>query len=240
MTYDMELLRTLASRIPVELSDHQFHQFLTYYMLLVEKNKVMNLTAITELDEVIRKHFIDSIMLSKAIDLTKVETVADMGTGAGFPGIPLKIVYPHLKITLMDSLAKRLRFLDEVIEALDLYNIETLHGRAEDIGQAKEYREQYDLCVSRAVANLSTLSEYCIPLVKEGGAFISYKSGEVKEEVDAAKNAISLLGGADSEVIYFTLPETDMQRSFVKIDKIKKTPKRYPRKAGLPSKEPLS
>ncbi|MGN0171042.1 MAG: 16S rRNA (guanine(527)-N(7))-methyltransferase RsmG [Lachnospiraceae bacterium] len=240
MIYDMELLRTLAAKIPVELSDRMFDQFFTYYMLLIEKNKVMNLTAITQMDEVIRKHFIDSIMLSKAVDMDSIETVADMGTGAGFPGIPLKIVYPHLKITLMDSLAKRLRFLDEVIDALNLQDVETLHGRAEDIGQSPDYREKYDLCVSRAVANLSTLSEYCLPLVRTGGSFVSYKSGDVCQEVEIARKGISLLGGKDPDVIYFSLPETDMHRSFVRVDKIQKTPQKYPRKAGLPSKEPLT
>lgn len=239
MTFDMESLRWKAKEIGVNLSDLQFNQFFTYYIMLMEKNKVMNLTAITELEEVIDKHFMDSIMLKKVVDLDKIQTVADMGTGAGFPGIPLKIVFPHLQITLMDSLNKRLQFLDEVINELGLIGIETLHGRAEDIGKDLLYRENYDLCVSRAVANLSTLSEYCLPVVKKGGQFVSYKSGDVAEELETSKKAISILGGEVSGVEYFKLPQTDNERSFVVIDKVKETPKKYPRKAGTPGKEPI-
>lgn len=239
MTFDMESLRWKAKEIGVNLSDLQFNQFFTYYIMLMEKNKVMNLTAITELEEVIDKHFMDSIMLKKVVDLDKIQTVADMGTGAGFPGIPLKIVFPHLQITLMDSLNKRLQFLDEVITELGLIGIETLHGRAEDIGKDLLYRENYDLCVSRAVANLSTLSEYCLPVVKKGGQFVSYKSGDVAEELETSKKAISILGGEVSGVEYFKLPQTDNERSFVVIDKVKETPKKYPRKAGTPGKEPI-
>ncbi len=239
MTFDMESLRWKAKEIGVNLSDLQFNQFFTYYVMMLEKNQVMNLTAITEMQEVIDKHFMDSIMLKKVVDLDKIETVADMGTGAGFPGIPLKIVFPHLQITLMDSLNKRLQFLDDVIAELGLIGIETLHGRAEDIGKDLLYRENYDLCVSRAVANLSTLSEYCLPVVKKGGQFVSYKSGDVAEELEASKKAISILGGEIAKVEYFKLPQTDLERSFVVIDKVKETPKKYPRKAGTPAKEPL-
>lgn len=239
MTFDMESLRWKAKEIGVNLSDLQFNQFFTYYIMLIEKNKVMNLTAITEMEEVIDKHFMDSIMLKKVVDLDKIQTVADMGTGAGFPGIPLKIVFPYLQITLMDSLNKRLQFLDEVITELGLIGIETLHGRAEDIGKDLLYRENYDLCVSRAVANLSTLSEYCLPVVKKGGQFVSYKSGDVAEELETSKKAISILGGEVSGVEYFKLPQTDNERSFVVIDKVKETPKKYPRKAGTPGKEPI-
>lgn len=239
MTFDMESLRWKAKEIGVNLSDLQFNQFFTYYIMLIEKNKVMNLTAITEMEEVIDKHFMDSIMLKKVVDLDKIQTVADMGTGAGFPGIPLKIVFPHLQITLMDSLNKRLQFLDEVIAELGLKGIETLHGRAEDIGKDLLYRENYDLCVSRAVANLSTLSEYCLPMVKKGGQFVSYKSGDVAEELEDSKKAISILGGEISGVEYFKLPQTDNERSFVVIDKVKESPKKYPRKAGTPGKEPI-
>lgn len=239
MTFDMESLRWKAKEIGVNLSDLQFNQFFTYYIMMMEKNKVMNLTAITEMEEVIDKHFMDSIMLKKVVDLDKIQTVADMGTGAGFPGIPLKIVFPHLEITLMDSLNKRLQFLDEVIKELGLCGIETLHGRAEDIGKDLLYRENYDLCVSRAVANLSTLSEYCLPIVRKGGQFVSYKSGDVAEELVGAKKAISILGGNEPKVEYFKLPQTDLERSFVVIDKVKETPKKYPRKAGTPGKEPI-
>ena len=163
----------------------------------------------------------------------------DIGTGAGFPGIPLKIVFPHLHVTLLDSLNKRIRFLGHVAEELQLADVELLHGRAEDFAKKKEYRETYDLCVSRAVANLATLSEYCLPYVKENGYFIPYKSGEIEEELDASKKAVSLLGGKIETVEKFTLPGTDIGRSLVKIRKVKKTPGKFPRKAGLPSKEPL-
>ena len=235
----MEQLKRKSEQLEVELSEKQLEQFKTYYEMLIEKNKVMNLTAITEKDEVIDKHFIDSISLNKAVDTTKPLKILDLGTGAGFPGIPLKIAYPNLTITLLDSLNKRIKFLQEVIEELGLQEIEGIHGRAEDFAKQQGYREQYDLCVSRAVANLATLSEYCLPYVKEGGCFISYKSGAVEEEVNQSKEAITELGGRIKEVIAFTLPKTDIERTFVVIEKVKKTPKKYPRKAGLPSKEPL-
>lgn len=235
----MEQLKKKSEMLEIVLSEEQLQQFLTYYEMLVEKNKVMNLTAITEKEEVIDKHFIDSISLNKAMDVTKPLKILDLGTGAGFPGIPLKIAYPNLEITLLDSLNKRIKFLDEVIEALSLEGIVTIHGRAEDYAKQASYREQFDICVSRAVANLATLSEYCLPYVKEGGCFISYKSGSVEEELEQSKKAIFELGGKVKEVIAFTLPETDIERTFVVIEKVRKTPKKYPRKAGLPSKEPI-
>ena len=225
------------AELGITLTHTQFNQFDKYYEMLVEWNKVMNLTGITEYEEVNEKHFIDSLALVKALDISKVQTVIDIGTGAGFPGIPLKIAFPHLKITLLDSLNKRIRFLDSVIEELNLTDIHTIHGRAEDFARQADYREQFDLCVSRAVANLSTLSEYCLPYVKVGGFFISYKSGEIEEEVANAKNATFLLGGKMKEVYKFDLYE--QKRSFVVIDKVKGTPKNYPRKAGTPTKTPL-
>lgn len=235
----MEQLKKKSEMLDISLSEKQLQQFLSYYEMLIEKNKVMNLTAITEKEEVIDKHFIDSISFNKAMDVTRPLKILDLGTGAGFPGIPLKIAYPNLEITLLDSLNKRIKFLDEVIEALGLEGISTIHGRAEDYAKQASYREQFDICVSRAVANLATLSEYCLPYVKEGGCFISYKSGSVEEELEQSKKAIFELGGKVKEVIAFTLPETDIERTFVVIEKVRKTPKKYPRKAGLPSKEPI-
>lgn len=223
----------------ITLTEEQKKQFDTFYELLVEWNKVMNLTGITEYEEVNEKHFVDSVSLIKALDIHQVETVIDVGTGAGFPGIPLKIAFPHLKIVLLDSLNKRIQFLNTVIDTLGLKDITTIHGRAEDFAKKEEYREQFDLCVSRAVANLSTLSEYCLPYVKKGGCFLPYKSGEIDQEVEQAKKAVHILGGKLEDVVKFELPGTTIGRSFVKIKKVQNTSKKYPRKAGLPTKEPL-
>ena len=225
--------------IDVELSEHQCNQFLTYYDMLVERNKVMNLTTITEFDEVVLKHFVDSISLVKVIDLHKISSLIDIGTGAGFPGIPLKIYRPELQVVLLDSLNKRIKFLTDVINTLELQSVKVLHGRAEDFSRDNEYREKFDLCVSRAVANLSTLSEYCLPYVKIGGSFISYKADKATEEAQQAKNGIFLLGGKIISQTEFYLPGSNMIRNLIKIEKVSKTSSRYPRKAGIPSKEPL-
>lgn len=222
----------------INLNDRQKQQFIDYYELLIEWNKVMNLTAITEFTEVIQKHFIDSLSIVKVLNLTN-QKLLDLGTGAGFPGIPLKIAFPDLDIVLLDSLNKRLKFLNEVIIHLGLKQIHTLHGRAEDYGKDKNYREKFDICTSRAVAKMSTLSEYCLPYVRKDGFFISYKSGNVLEELTDSSEAIKLLGAEVSTVEEFTLPGTDMDRSIVVTHKIKETPKKYPRNAGKPSKEPL-
>ena len=237
--YNIDSFEKDLEELNIKLEKRQICQFLQYYELLVEWNSFMNLTAITDFDEVIKKHFIDSISLIKAIDLSKELSVIDIGTGAGFPGIPLKIAFPNLKITLLDSLNKRIKFLNEVIDKLELDNIETIHGRAEDFAKDKKYRQAYDLCVSRAVANLSTLSEYCLPYVKTGGKFISYKSEKITDEMNAAKNAIKILGGNILGQVDFNLPDSDIYRNLFIIDKAKETPIKYPRKAGLPSKEPL-
>ena len=234
----MKYLKECASNYSIELSDNQLEQFQIYYDMLIEKNKVMNLTAITEKKEVIIKHFLDSIAILNDIFLSD-ETILDIGTGAGFPGIPLKIVRPDCSITLLDSLNKRVDFLNDVINVLELKNIKAVHGRAEDFAKQKEYREQYDYVVSRAVANLATLSEYCLPFVKLGGYFISYKSGQVEEELEKGKSAIFLCGGKKEAVNYFNLPDSEDHRSFVHIKKVKGTPKLYPRKAGTPAKKPL-
>ena len=227
--------------LSVSLSGEQKEQFFRYYELLIQWNQVMNLTAITELSEVVTKHFTDSLLLVST--LPGIKTAAyhciDVGTGAGFPGIPLKIAFPNLEITLLDSLNKRVGFLNEVIKELGLTGISAVHGRAEDFGRDNKYREQYDLCVSRAVANMSTLSEYCLPFVKTGGFFIPYKSGKSEEEVKQAASAVKKLGGEMGEIVTHILPGTDVERTFIPVKKVGITPKKYPRKAGMPSKEPL-
>lgn len=223
----------------VTLTEKQIEQFEKYYELLVEWNKVMNLTGITEFDEVMQKHFVDSAAAAKYVEMEKVNSLIDVGTGAGFPGIPLKILYPHLQVTLLDSLNKRIKFLEEVVDNLGLTGIETVHGRAEDAAKKAEYREQFDLSVSRAVANLASLTEYCLPFVKVGGKFVSYKSVSVDEEITQSKKAVYVLGGEIEKVEKFNLPESDMERALVIVEKKRSTPKKYPRKAGMPTKEPL-
>ncbi len=232
--------------LSVFLSFDQLDQFLKFYKLLIEKNKVMNLTAITEFDEVMKKHFIDSLSLVKVCDVSGSLSLIDVGTGAGFPGIPLKIAFPDLRVTLLDSLQKRVGFLQEVIDGLGLDGIEAVHGRAEDFARPGQMREKFDLCVSRAVANLSALSEYCLPYVKVGGKFISYKSDKVSmksegqmTEIEQAEHAISILGGRLTEQKEFTLPSSDIYRNLIVIEKCRPTPKQYPRKAGTANKKPL-
>ena len=242
--YDTEIFKEKLADFGIELNEKQYEQFIGYYELLAEWNKVMNLTAITEYDEVIVKHFVDSLSLVKAVDINsegkdKAISVIDVGTGAGFPGIPLKIAFPDLKITLLDSLNKRIGFLNTVISELGLEGIEALHGRAEDYAKKGKLRESFDLCVSRAVANLSTLSEYCLPYVKVGGRFVAYKAEKTAEEIEAAEKAVLELGGEIEKCEEFVLPGSDLYRTLVVVEKIKATPNKYPRKAGTPSKEPL-
>lgn len=235
----LDYFKNGLSKLEITLTEKQFDQFICYYNLLMEWNKVMNLTTIIEFDEVVTKHFIDSLSLIHAIELKENLTVIDIGTGAGFPGIPLKIAFPHLEITLLDSLQKRVKFLDEVIATLKLESIKAIHGRAEDFAKPNELREKYDLAVSRAVANLSTLTEYCLPFVKMDGRFISYKSEKIVEEIEKAKKGIQRLGGKIENQVAFHLPDSDINRNLIVIRKVKLTPKQYPRKSGLPAKEPL-
>ena len=224
----------------ITLTKEQIDQFLIYFEMLTEWNEVMNLTTITEYDEVMKKHFIDSISLCKAYDTVKNISVIDVGCGAGFPGLALKIAYPNFKVTLLDSLNKRVQFLEAVIEKLGLTDITCIHGRAEDFAKKGKLRESFDLVVSRAVANLTTLSEYCLPYAKVGGYFIPYKSEKVAEEIVNAKKAIQILGGSLERQVEFDLPDTDYYRNLVVIKKEKATPGKFPRKAGLPSKEPIA
>lgn len=225
----------------IKVTDRQAEQFDEYFELLAKKNKVMNLTAVTEFEEVVGRHFLDSVMLTRYYDLFSVRNLIDVGTGAGFPGIPIKILFPQISVTLLDSLGKRVAFLRDVVDNLGLEEekgtIKLIHGRAEDLGRDPDHREKYDLCLSRAVANLSTLSEYCTPFIRTGGFFVSYKSGEMEEELEAAKSAIKELGCRTRKVEKFSLDGAG--RSLIFVERIGKLSKKYPRKAGIPSKQPM-
>lgn len=221
----------------IKINDEQIKRFMNYMNLLLEWNEKINLTAITQPEEVKLKHFVDSLTVLKYIN--DDDKVIDIGTGAGFPGIPLKIMNENTKITLLDSLNKRINFLNIVIETLNLRNIQAIHGRAEEIARNKLYREKYDVAVSRAVANLSTLTEYMLPFVKVGGKCICMKGANVNEELERAQNAIKELGGEIERVDNFYLSDNDNERNIIIIRKVKETSSKYPRKAGMPSKEPL-
>lgn len=236
---DIKLFHEMLKKLNIKLQDDQMDKFMLYYDMLIERNKVMNLTAITEFNEVVSKHFIDSLSLIKVYNSKDSIRVIDMGTGAGFPGIPLKIMFPNWDIVLLDSLNKRVNFLNDVISELNFKNIKAIHGRAEDYGRKNGYRESFDLCVSRAVAKLSTLSEYCLPYVKINGSFIPYKAGNVEDELNESKKALQILGGKIEKVESFFLPGTDIERTLIVIKKGVKTPGIYPRSTGKPTKEPL-
>ena len=232
-----EILAARGAEAQLSFTEEQLAQFTRYYELLVETNKVMNLTAITEPEEVAVKHMVDSLLAYE--DGMQGKTLVDVGTGAGFPGVPLKIYCPSLKVTLVDSLGKRLRFLEQVIDELGLKGIRCEHLRAEDAGRSKKHREQYDYVTARAVARLSVLSEYCLPLAKKGGQFIALKGSRFAEEIDEGEAAVKILGGKIISAEPVKLPGLDDGRAIIKIAKIKATPAQYPRKAGTPEKQPL-
>ena len=233
------LLMDSLSKMDFNIDEEKINQLNKYYEMLVEKNKVMNLTAITEYDEVVIKHFVDSLAISKVFNMIPIKNIIDIGTGAGFPGMVLKIFYPDIQFTLLDSLNKRVGFLKEVADELSLNKIEAVHGRAEDYARQTNHREKYDLCVSRAVANLSTLAEYSLPFVKKGGYFVAYKAEDCLDEVKSAEKSISMLGGKIEDTVMYKIPNSDITRAFVIIKKVNNISGKYPRKAGLPAKEPL-
>lgn len=232
-----EFLQKEMEKAGFTLDQEQNRKFRLFYDLLSEKNKVMNLTAIVEYRDVVEKHFADSVMPAGYLPMDHIKTVMDLGCGAGFPGIPLKICFPSIQITMLDSVGKKIRFVEESAGLLGLTDVKAMHARAEDLAQDPKYRAQYDLCTSRAVANLRTLSEYCLPFVKKGGIFAAYKAGDSQEEIDEAGNAIKILGGKIENVISYQV--NDLSRKLVIIRKEKPTPGSYPRKAGIPSRKPL-
>lgn len=237
MPYLEELLKESCRKINIILTDKQINQFIDYKNMLIEWNEKFNLTAITDEKEIILKHFVDCLAVSAGI--SGEEKIIDVGTGAGFPGVPVKIAFPGTKITLLDSLKKRIFFLEELTKKLVLENVECIHARAEDGGNDKVLRENFDLCISRAVANLVVLCEYCLPFVRVGGNFISMKGPDVSEEVESAKKAISILGGEIVDIKTVNIPDTDIIHSLIIIKKVKSTPSKYPRKAGKVKKEPI-
>ena len=232
-----DLMIDYGKEMNIVFTEEQLQNFYQYMNLLIEWNEKINLTAIVEPKEIILKHFIDSLTIIKYIEPNK--TIIDIGTGAGFPGIPIKIVRPDLKVTLLDSLNKRINFLNEVIKSLELENISAVHARIEEYAKNKQYRENYGIATSRAVANLTTLSEYMLPMIKVKGMAICMKGSDVNEEISKSKNSINILGGEISKIEDFTLPKSDYKRNLILIEKARQTPGKYPRKPGIPSKEPL-
>ena len=234
----MDILTDGLRKLDISYNDIQIDLVNRFYEMLIERNKVMNLTRITDKKEFYEKHILDSLLVCKINDLRN-KKIIDIGTGAGFPGIPVKIFFPETDMVLLDSLNKRLVFIDDVINELHLESVITVHGRAEELGHDKRFRESFDIALSRAVADLSVLSELCIPFVKVNGLFISYKSSDTDEEILNAENAIHILSGSAAEVINIKIPNSDISRRFVKIKKEKPTQKTYPRKPGTPARYPL-
>jgi len=236
------MIRTLQDgfkELNLNYNDSMDEKFEKYKDLLKEWNNKINITSIENDEEIFIKHFLDSILLLDKDNWNSSKKIIDIGTGGGFPGLPLKIVNDNFKVTLLDSLRKRIDFLQEVVNNLNLSDVDLIHGRAEDFGRDNQYREQYDICVSRAVAPLNVLSEYCMPFVKVGGYFAAYKSENISEEIESSKSAVEKLGGEIAEIKEISLPHTDIVRKIVIIKKLKETSKIYPRKAGKPSKDPL-
>lgn len=234
-----EIMKSAANSVGMEMSEDVYNKFIKYMRLVQEWNEKINLTAIVEDEEFIKKHFIDCIKVFRSNELRNAKTVIDVGTGAGFPGLPIAIMAENIQVCLLDSLNKRINFLNTVVSELGLKNVTTIHSRAEDGARKKELREKFDVATSRAVANMAVLSEYCLPYVKVGGHFIALKGPAIEEELANSKNAIGTLGGKLSEVIELDIEDTDLKHNIVIVDKIKNCSNTYPRKAGIISKKPL-
>ena len=234
-----ELMKNATEEVGMSLSNEQYDKFMKYMSLIQEWNEKVNLTAITEDEEIVKKLFIDCIKAYKSDELKKAETIIDVGTGAGFPGIPIAIMDKNKKVTLLDSLNKRINFLNLVISELGLKNVKTIHSRAEDGARTKELREKFDIATSRAVANMAVLSEFCLPYVKVGGSFVALKGPAIEEELEGSRNAIGVLGGKLKNIIEVKIEETDLNHNIVIVNKIKECPPNYPRKAGIVNKKPI-
>lgn len=234
-----DFFKTSLEEMNIDLTTNQARQFQIYTSLLQEWNEKINLTSITETQEIYLKHFLDSLMIAKYHDFNGIQKICDIGSGAGFPSLPLKIIYPELHVTIVDSLKKRIDFLNLLVEALGLDHVTLIHGRAEDIGQDDRYRASFDLVTARAVARLNVLSEYCLPLVKKSGRFLAMKGSQGEEELTEAMPAIEKLGGQLLDLKSFELPEDEGERTIILIEKIKNTPAKFPRQAGKPSKQPI-
>ena len=234
-----DLMKEAANEVGLELTEVQYEQFIKYMRLLQEWNEKINLTAITEDEEVIKKHFIDCIKAFKSDAIKNARNIIDVGTGAGFPGLPIAIMNPNVEVTLLDSLNKRINYLNIVVRELGLKNVTTIHSRAEDGARKQELREKFDVATSRAVANMAVLSEFCMPYVRKGGYFVALKGPSIYEELKNAGNAIKTLGGELKGIIEVSIEETDLKHNIVEVEKIKPCPKTYPRKAGTITKKPL-
>jgi 16S rRNA (guanine527-N7)-methyltransferase len=232
-------MKEASLEVGLELSEHQYNQLISYMKLLQEWNEKINLTAITQDEEVIKKHFIDCIKAFKSEAIKNAKTIIDVGTGAGFPGLPIAIMNPNVQVTLLDSLNKRINFLNTVINNLELKNVTTIHSRAEDGSRKPELRENFDVATSRAVANMAVLSELCMPYVKINGHFVALKGPAIEEELKEAQKAIAVLGGELNGIIEVNIEESDLKHNIVEVKKISKCPKAYPRKAGTVNKKPI-
>lgn len=234
-----DIMHAASSDVNLPFNEETYNKFMQYKDMIKYWNEKINLTAIVEDEQIVKKHFIDCIKIFKFLPLKEAKSIIDIGTGAGFPGIPIKIIKPDINVVLLDSLNKRINFLNEVINKIELKNISTIHGRAEDFSRKIEYREKSDVAVSRAVANLAVLSELCIPYVKVGGYFVAMKGPSVEEEIKDGRNAVSILGGKIEDIIKIEIENSDLNHNLVVIKKVKETPKIYPRKAGTAVKKPL-